>query len=138
MAFDMHTKTPGGVFFIYDGGCPICCYAARALRIREAAGPLHLIDARAEAEHPLVCEVSARGFDLDEGMVMKVGERFYHGADALHMMALLGSPVGWFNRVNGWLFRSSPLARLCYPAMRAVRNLLLRVKGVTPLGNLTR
>lgn len=121
------------VWFVYDGDCPICTTAAHALRIREAAGSLHLINAREEAEHPLVRCVRMEGLDLDKGMVLGVGEQIYHGDTALHMMAMLGSPSGWFNRMNIALFRSRIMSRVCYPAMLATRNLMLWLKGVEKL-----
>lgn len=125
-----------GVWFAYDGDCPICTHAARALRIREAAGPLYLVDAREDPGHPLIREIGALGLDLDEGMVLKFQGNCYHGQDALHMMAMLGSGQGWFNRATALLFRSSRLAALCYPAMRGARNLLLRFRGVDLIRNL--
>ncbi len=126
----------GDVYFVYDGDCPVCTRAAHALRIRQAVGPLHLIDAREGRDHPLVREVSDLGYDLDDGMVIKFGGRYYHGADALGIMALLGSKAGWFNRMNGLLFRSPRVAALLYPPMRGIRNALIRMKGVTRLNNL--
>lgn len=126
----------GNVYFVYDGDCPICTTAAHALRIRDAVGTLHLINARDGADQPLVREVTERGYDLDEGMVIKFGERYYHGADALGIMALLGSGVGWFNCMNAILFRSPRVAALLYPAMRGTRNTLIRIKGVPKLSNL--
>jgi predicted DCC family thiol-disulfide oxidoreductase YuxK len=126
----------GDVWFAYDGDCPVCTHAAHALRIRESVGALHLVNARVDPGHPLIREIGALGLDLDEGMVLKFQDNCYHGQDALHMMALLGSPHGWFNRANGYLFRSKRRAALCYPAMRGVRNLLLRLNGVGPIRNL--
>lgn len=132
----MATEEKGDVYFVYDGDCPICTTAAHALRIREAVGPLHLINAREGVDQPLVREVTAKGYDLDAGMVIKFGERYYHGAEALGIMALLGSNVGWLNRMNALLFRSPRVAALLYPAMRGTRNALICLKGVSKLNNL--
>ena len=126
----------GDVWFAYDGECPICTFAANALQIRKTAGALHLVNARDNAAHPLIQEVNALGYDLDDGMVLKFQGVCYHGEDALHMMALLGSSSGWFNRLNALLFRSRTVARFCYPAMRGTRNLLLRPKGISRIRNL--
>ena len=124
------------MWFVYDGECPICSYAAHALRIKRSVGDLVLINARDQPGHPLVREVTQAGLDLDDGMVLKLHGELYHGDDALHMMALLGSKSGWFNRANVILFRSRRIARLCYPAMRAGRNLLLRLNDVDKIANL--
>lgn len=126
----------GEVWFIYDGDCPLCTMAANALQIRKAVGPLHLLNAREENGHPVLLQIQSKGLNLDEGMVILFQDTYYHGADALHVMALLGTGQGWFNRLNAWLFRSQILSALCYPAMRTVRNIALRIKGVPPLRNL--
>jgi predicted DCC family thiol-disulfide oxidoreductase YuxK len=126
----------GDVWFVYDGDCPLCTVASHALRIRAAVGALNLVDARAEKDHPVVREVNARKLDLDEGMVIKFGDAYYHGGEALHVMAMLGTGQGWFNRLNALMFRSRLLSRICYPPMRAVRNLLIRMNGVGKIDNL--
>jgi len=126
----------GDVWFVYDGDCPICSVAARGLRVRKAVGSLNLVDARTDIDHPILKEVQDLKLDLDEGMVIKFRDTCYHGADALQVMALLGTGQGWFNRMNAWLFRSRTLSKICYPPMRATRNLLIRLRGVEKIGNL--
>jgi predicted DCC family thiol-disulfide oxidoreductase YuxK/uncharacterized integral membrane protein len=124
------------IYFIYDEECPLCSYAAHALRIKQSVGNLHLIDARDPAQQPWVQKVNERGLDLDEGMVILYEGNFYHGQDALHLMGLLATDIGWFNKVNAFLFRSKPVAQFCYPFMRAVRNALIRARGVSRIDNL--
>ncbi len=131
-----NSKYYEGVWFVYDGECPICSFAARSLRIRSAVGDLNLIDARSEKEHPLYKEIVEQGLDLDEGMVLRYSNVNYHGQDALNMMALLGSNQGWFNRFNALLFRNKLLSKMLYPVMRAGRNFLLWTLGVTKIDNL--
>jgi predicted DCC family thiol-disulfide oxidoreductase YuxK len=126
----------GDIWFAYDGECPICTYAVYALRIRESVGQLQLVDARINKDHPLSHRIAQERLNLDEGMVIQFGGQLYHGADALHVMALLGSSHGWFNRVNALLFRSAMLTQLAYPLMRGGRNLLIRLLGVAPTDNL--
>ncbi len=124
------------IWFVYDGDCPICNVAARGLRIRRDVGALHLVNAREDKDHVVYREVCERGYNLDDGMVIKYADAYYHGDDALHLMALLGSSQGWFNRMNALLFRSRRVAKFCYPSMRAVRNMLLRIKNVHKINNL--
>lgn len=124
------------IYFIYDGECPLCAYAAQAFRIKQSVGNLVLINARDEDQHPWVKKVNDRGLDLDEGMAILYQDNIYHGQDALHLMGLIGTDIGWFNKVNTFLFRSKPVSRCCYPIMRAVRNVLLSIKGVAKIDNL--
>lgn len=132
------TGADQGIWFVYDGECPICQTAAAAFKIREAVGTLHLVNARADFAHPVLGEVNAAALDLDLGMVIKYGGTLYHGADALQMMALLGSNTGWFNRINALLFKNKTIARISYPFMRTARNLAIGMKGSGKIRNLGR
>jgi predicted DCC family thiol-disulfide oxidoreductase YuxK len=114
-------------FLVYDGECPFCSRFVAWVRLRDSIGPVVLINARDGG--PLVDEAVAAGFDLDEGMVLKMDGQFYHGADCLHALALMSTPSSLFNRVNGALFRSRLLARAAYPLLRAGRNATLALLG---------
>ncbi|MEZ5929198.1 MAG: hypothetical protein R3C55_12070 [Parvularculaceae bacterium] len=97
------------------------------VRLRKLSN-VHLLDAR-EA-HPVVEELKAKeGFDLDEGMALKIGDAIYHGDECVHRLALLSGPSGLFNRFNFWVFRNEKRAKALYPALRAGRNLALRLLG---------
>jgi len=119
---------------VYDRQCPACEQYARLVNIRQSLGELELINARDESA--VMDEISAAGFDIDEGMVLKLDGRLYHGADAMHMMAIIGTRAGWFNRLNRWLFSSRAFSHAAYPILRAGRNLLLKLRGVTRINNL--
>lgn len=132
------TEVPdkSGIWFVYDGACPLCESAALALRIKEQYGPLHLLNARQHLDHPLINEINAQGFDIDEGMIIYDGSRFYHGKNALSFMAKFGDSKGVFNNINRALFRSDNIASILYPLLRGIRNLLLRRRGVGRIDNL--
>ena len=132
----MTEETKDGVWFIYDGDCPVCHFAATSLRIKKSVGKLTLLDARVEQNHPLLRAVQDRKLDLDEGMVLIYQDSFFHGQDALHVMAFLGSGSGWFNRLNALLFKSKTAAKFSYPILRFFRNGLLRFVGVDKIRNL--
>jgi predicted DCC family thiol-disulfide oxidoreductase YuxK len=110
---------------VYDGDCPVCSAYVRYVRIKASAGALLLVNAREGG--PWVARVRQANLDLDEGMVLFYGGRAYHGADCIHMLALLSTSSGSFNRLNALLFSRPSLARMLYPVLRAGRNLLLRL-----------
>lgn len=114
-------------WLMYDGECPFCSRYVELVRIRDAIGPLRLINARDGG--PEVQEVVQDGLDLDEGMVLKLSGRMYHGQDCINALALLSEPRGFFNRFNAWVFRSPKRAAILYPVLRAGRNLVLRLLG---------
>jgi predicted DCC family thiol-disulfide oxidoreductase YuxK len=119
---------PGGeAWLVYDGECPFCSAYVRYVRVRESLGRLHLVNAR--EPHPVVDEIRGRGLDLDEGMVLKLGDRFYHGADCVNVLAMLSTASGPFNRLNAAIFRSPTASRYLYPVLRAGRNAALHLLG---------
>ncbi len=122
-----HSSDNTTAWLVYDGECPFCSAYIRFLRFRESAGAVELIDARSGG--PLVDEIVAAGLDLDEGMVLKMAGRFYHGDDCIHALALMSGDSTLFNRVNAWVFKSPDRARLLYPMLRAGRNAVLRLLG---------
>jgi len=124
------------VLLVYDRECPVCHNYCQAVRIRSAAGSLQIINARERSE--IMQEITARGLDIDQGMVLKLDDQYYYGADAIHALALLSTRSGIFNRLNYLLFRSPRLARVLYPLLRSLRNLLLKLLGRRKINNLGR
>jgi len=118
-------------WLLYDGDCPFCTRYAKLLRLREAVGPIDLIDARERG--PEYVAARAQGFDIDAGMLLHYRGADYHGDAALHMLAALSSPARGFNRAMAWLFKSPTRARIAYPWLRGGRNLALRMLGRQPL-----
>lgn len=115
-----------GVTVVYDGQCPFCTSYATMLRLREAFGRVDLVDAR--SDHPAAVEARA-AFDLDEGMAVHLGDRWYHGADCIHVLALASGSSSTLNRMVGRLFASRRRAHLAYPFLRAGRNAALALMG---------
>ncbi|HSY04841.1 MAG TPA: DCC1-like thiol-disulfide oxidoreductase family protein [Steroidobacteraceae bacterium] len=121
----MSAAQPPPPVLVYDGGCPVCSSYVRYVRIRRSAGQLLLVNARSGG--PWVERVLQAGLNLDDGMVLFYGGRAYHGVDCVHMLALLSTGSGMFNRINALVFSRPQVARIAYPVMRAGRNLLLRI-----------
>ena len=127
-------STDDEILLVYDRQCPACDYYCNLVRIRESAGRLILIDARDGGA--IMDEITAAGLDIDQGMVVKAGGTLYYGADAIHVLALMGTRSGLFNRVAYWSFRNRSVARALYPVLKACRNLLLKILGRTKINNL--
>jgi predicted DCC family thiol-disulfide oxidoreductase YuxK len=126
----------GDVWLVYDGECPVCKTYCKYIRIRAAVGRLHLVDARQPGA--LMDEITAAGLDIDQGMVVKFKDVMYYGPDAIHVLTLLSTPSGWFNRINYYFFSSTIGAKIFYPLGKAFRNLLLKLLGIKYIENLKR
>ena len=122
------------ILLVYDKQCPACDNYCRIIRIREDIGNLKIINARDDSQ--VMQEITTQGLDIDQGMVLKLGDQIYYGADAIHALALISSRSGIFNRINYWVFKSRSLSRVLYPILRFFRNLLLKILGRTKINNL--
>src|SRR4051812_27580332 len=91
-------------WLVYDGECPICKTYAKYVRIRDTVGQLHLVDARNPSA--LLDEITNAGLNIDKGMVFKFNGIIYYGADAVHVLTLLSTRSGIFNRINYYFFSS--------------------------------
>ena len=122
------------ILLVYDRECPACNNYCRVVRIKESIGELKIIDARESSQ--VLDEITEVGLDIDQGMVLKMGDELYYGSDAIHALALISSRSGIFNRINYWMFLSKRMSRILYPILRACRNLLLKLLRRTKINNL--
>ncbi|UYG05503.1 DUF393 domain-containing protein [Halomonas sp. LR3S48] len=131
-----HEPSSRRLRLVYDGECPMCRRYVRWQRIRTEVGKLELIDARRGSEARR--ELTDLGIDLDEGFALQVGERWYHGSEALHRLTLLGTRSGVFNRLMYRLFASPGRTAQFYPLLKRCRSGLLKMLGKGPIDNLDR
>jgi hypothetical protein len=112
----------------------MCRQYVRVQRIRRDLGKLELIEAREDSV--VRDELTQLGIDLDEGFALQVGERWYHGSEALHRLSLMSTRSGLVNRGMAKLFASPARTARLYPPLKACRHLLLRLLRRSPIGNL--
>ena len=122
------------ILLVYDRECPACNLYCQVIKIKESVGDLKIVNAREDTE--ILKEISAEGLDIDQGMVLKMGDQLYYGSDAIHALALIGSQSGVFNRLIYWVFKSKTRSFLFYPMLRACRNLLLKILRKSKINNL--
>ena len=92
------------ILLVYDMQCPACDLYCSLARIRDSVGQLVLVDAREPSA--VMDEITAAGLDIDQGMVLKIGPTLHYGSDAIHMLSLMSTRAGFFNRFSYWCFRS--------------------------------
>lgn len=115
------------ITIIYDGDCPLCDDYAKRLRLVATVGELQLIDARTDTQTTKA--YWAKGYDLDEGMIVVIGGDVHHGAAAVTALARLSSSSTIFNTLNHWILSHGPLTRFIYPFMKGFRRIALFALG---------
>jgi len=128
------TLAESDLLLVYDKECPACNNYCKMVRIRESVGQLQLVDAREDT--PIMQEITKAGLDIDQGMVLKMGDELYYGSDAIHALSLISSRSGVFNRLNFWIFKSKRISSVLYPVMRSGRAILLKLLRKTKINNL--
>jgi predicted DCC family thiol-disulfide oxidoreductase YuxK len=122
------------VELVYDKECPICDFYCKRIDVEQSDGQLLRINARDDSE--IMQEITALGLDIDEGMVVRIGDELHYGADAIHALALLSSGNGLVNAMSKRLFASRRMSRALYPLFKFTRNMLLKVLRRTRVNNL--
>lgn len=126
-------ECPPELIVLYDGECPFCNAYVRMLRLREAVGRVELVNARSDSAYRR--EVVRQGLELDEGMAALFGGRWYHGAEAMSLLSAMSTRSGIFNGLAARILKSPGRAAMLYPALRACRNLTLRLLGRRKIGD---
>lgn len=119
-------------FLIYDGDCPFCSGFVTFVRLQETLGDFRLLNARDPS--PELEEARQVGFVIDDGMLMKIGGQYYHGADCMNRISLLTTKSGVLNKLVLFVFRNKQLSRFVYPMLRFFRNTTIKILGVSRLG----
>ncbi len=122
------------VLLVYDHQCFVCDAYCRKANIRENVGELKRVNAR-EAS-PMMDELTAKGLDIDKGLVLKIDNDIYYSSDAVHELSLLSNRGNLFNRLTYWTFRSKRLSHIIYPILRFFHDLLLKILHRAKINNL--
>jgi len=112
-----------GDFVLYDGDCPVCKSYVAWSRLREASPEIQLINARDVPE--LVSALRKDGIEVNDSMVLRLGDTTLHGADAFVAITRLGRPRPGVATYLLKLMTAPPVAGPLYPLMVAGRKTLL-------------
>jgi len=117
-------KIPGS-FVLYDGECPVCSRFVAWNRLREIRPDIRLIDAR--QAHDLVTQFREHGIEINDTMVIKLGNLVLVGSDAFAAVVKLGAPRPTVSTMLIKWLANSPIMGPMYPFLVVCRKLLLRV-----------
>jgi hypothetical protein len=101
-------------------------------RLRQLYPRLRVLDARSQPG--LVADLRRKGYEINVGMVLCLGETIHFGGDATRLIALLGkaSPARWRRAALGAI-GSAPWSTRLYPWLNRGRGVLLRLLRRAPI-----
>jgi predicted DCC family thiol-disulfide oxidoreductase YuxK len=121
-----------GVLIIYDGDCIFCNAYTKRLHLKQSVGEVELLSARsgdARILHYAQC-----GYDLEEGMLVVTQNEVHAGPAAMHWLALHTSQSGFFDAMQGFIFKRRWLAFGLYPLLKLGRRVWLALRGRSRIG----
>lgn len=119
---------------VYDGQCPVCRGYCERLDAAPKQSALNLVDARQPSA--LMDDITARKWDIDQGMVVKTDAGLFYGSRAMHELAKAAKAKGSIGLATNMFFGSRAMAAVSYPLAKAFRNVVLRIKGIGKINNL--
>ena len=116
--------------FIYDGECPFCNHFAEQIEIKSKIKNIHILDGRKNLE--LIKSLLEKGYDIDKGAILMVGDDIFHGCEAINKISkLIKNPSSSLLKVLSNIFKSTKRTQLIFPLLIRARRLALISKGVS-------
>jgi hypothetical protein len=118
----------GESYFLYDGECPACRSYVALARLRRHFPDIRVLDARREPD--LVAALRARGFEINDGMVLCLDGVIHFGPEATRTIGIMERPVAALApRLALAFIGTAPWSRRLYPMLNGARGMLLRLLG---------
>lgn len=113
---------------VFDGGCVFCRHFAQLSELRSGIAGLQIRDGR--ADHALRRQLARRGYALNDGAVLLVGEQVLHGAAAIQWLCARMTPSAPLLQLLGPLLATPARARRLYPLLLLARRSALALRGL--------
>jgi len=106
----------------YDGECPFCRNFVRLSKLKEEYD-VYLYNLREEPGK--VQSFLTKGYNVNEGMIVVIEDKIYHGHEAVYMISALSNKITWVGNIYYFLFSNKNITKFLYPILVAGRNLTL-------------
>jgi predicted DCC family thiol-disulfide oxidoreductase YuxK len=114
------------VTLLYDGDCLLCQKFERYVALRQRH-EVKILNAREQTE--LVEQLADQWYNINEGMILRVGDEIYVWAQAAVRLDTLIQGQWRMQRLLIWLSQQRCLVQLLYPIFKAVRVLIFQLQG---------
>ncbi len=119
-------------FIIYDGDCIFCKnYIKFSNFLNEYQ--IELINARL-VKDPNKIELMKK-YKIDTGMILHFENNYYTGSEAMTKITTINDNKKYFNKTLNFFFKSKKISNLLYPYFVIIRNLTLKIRGISKIFN---
>ena len=116
--------------FIYDGECPFCNHFAELLELKSKVNNISILDARKNLN--FTNSLLKKGYDIDNGAILLMGEDILHGAQAInYICSQITNPSGELLKLISNIFKSKKRTNLLFPFLLRARRIALISKGIS-------
>ena len=123
----LSNQSTSEIKIIYDGQCILCSNYVAMMRLKKNIENIKLIDARVEKEY--VSEMTKKGLDVNEGMLVVYGDKLFYGSEAVHILSILSSNSNIILNFVNFFFSSKVFASIIYPFCKFGRSVILKISG---------
>ena len=115
--------------FIYDGECPFCNHFAELLELKSKIKNISILDAR--TNQIITNSLLNKGYDIDKGAILIMGEEILHGAEAINKICnQINNPSGRLLKLLSETFKSKKRTKILFPFLIRARRFALISKGI--------
>ena len=115
--------------FIYDGKCPFCNHFAELLELKSKIKNISILDAR--TNQIITNSLLNKGYDIDKGAILIMGEEILHGAEAINKICnQINNPSGRLLKLLSETFKSKKRTKILFPFLIRARRFALISKGI--------
>ena len=118
--------TKQAVKIYYDGDCPYCRNFVVLSKLKSEYD-VNLYNLRESPDK--VSEFSRNGYDVNEGIIVTVGDTLYFGADAIYIIGKLSDNTKKTGKLYYFIFSNKAFSHFLYPMLKLGRNLTLLMLG---------
>lgn len=118
---------------LYDGSCPFCKNYVAVQNLKYNIGQISVINAREQTKE--LNEAVSAGYDLDEGMLLKLHGKYYFGSDCMHMIAILSGNSGLSAKLVNFIMKNQSIAGFLYPILKLGRATVLTFLRIPKINN---
>lgn len=112
-------------FLLYDKDCPFCRNYMKFQELKDAYKDIKILNAR--ENYQLVKEMKLLNYNIDDGMILKLGDKIYFGDEVLNFLAKNGIKNNFINYLTNTLFKSVLVSKTLYPLFKYLRLVYFKI-----------